>query len=99
MPRNPFLQEMRLSFDRYDPWGSAMGYLFAIAAVVHVRTGDTPDSWQYRPSPLLGAEILEDDDVDYETIEAREHPTDVLIDAGNVLNRYVAILRRHGRDY
>ncbi|KPK72274.1 MAG: hypothetical protein AMJ84_04625 [Acidithiobacillales bacterium SM23_46] len=43
--------EFRLG-DDYDPWGHCMHWLFTIADHLYWTEGETPEAWQFRPSPI-----------------------------------------------
>jgi hypothetical protein len=101
---NPDIKaEMRMFYDG-DPWGWAMGWLFAIARAVNGETGETPEHWQYRPSPLEKWPPLRDEDCfpDSEVwawVDNGWFSIQEIEDAGEVLHRYTAMLRRAGADY
>lgn len=78
-----------------DPWGDCMHWLFTIADHLHFNEGETPADWQYRPSPLGPT----NDPDDYVTGIVSEAETAALIDFGNMLNRYAAMMKAAGMDY
>jgi hypothetical protein len=44
---------------RYDPWGTAMAWGFAVCRVLDAMGEDVPDEWQYSRSPV-DTETVED---------------------------------------
>lgn len=82
---------------RYDPYGTAMSWWFAIADYLHDHDPDAIPA--YRPSPVG----THDDTHEYNMlsilVDARDASTDTLVHAGNVLARYVDMLARYGRSY
>lgn len=49
---NPVLDLMR-DDDMGDPWGTAMGWAFAVAGVLHAAGEEVPASMEYQPSPYV----------------------------------------------
>lgn len=89
------LTEYRLQADNYDPWGSAMGAWFDVAAELYRRDPDlVPLAWEYRP----GAYGISEPETYFGEICA-ETETDALVRLGRVLDRYCDKLRVSGRDY
>jgi hypothetical protein len=86
--------EFRLG-DDYDPWGHCMHWLFTIADHLYWNEGETPAEWQFRPSPIGP----QNDPDDYVTEIVSAADTAALIDFGNVLNRYAALMRAADMDY
>ena len=79
-----------------DAWGCSLQALFAIAGELHYRGFDTPEDWGYQPGAMGGdPRVVEDiwfSECETASPEELEH-------FGNVLSRYINILRRAGRDY
>ncbi len=88
--------ELRLDDIKYDPWGTAMSWHFALCDWLHFRTSeDVPCEWQY--SPGAASDIDENDEYKHEAFVAEEVET--LLDFGHLLDRYTDKLRLAGRDY
>ena len=87
--------------DDGDAWGSAMLHWFAISGWLHRLGHTTPPEWEYLP----GMAVMDEDPEEWPDSEygslwaAGEFDVDDLIQAGNVLCRYVAILDRAGHSY
>lgn len=98
--RNPILETMRDSFDGGDPWGSTMGWCFAIADVVtEIDASQVPSEWEFRQSPMgANTEAYEYQEI-LETMRDSGASLYDLIDAGNVLTRYAAQLKLAGMAY
>jgi hypothetical protein len=101
---NPVLDALRDSFDAYDAWGSALSAHFDIAECLYRNGAQVPEAWEFRPSPMLNVgDPLDPEDCSYfaEQIEhmMREGQVSNLIHAGNVLARYVHLLKLAGKDY
>lgn len=90
------LKEFKLMRDNHDLWGEAMGLRFDIAAELFTRGENIPASWEYSPPMVIG-DIREYDSYWYEILETM--PVNALVKAGNILERYDAILRKHDLDY
>jgi hypothetical protein len=76
-----------------DPYGHAMGWLGDIADVLHwKRNRQVPAEWGYKPGLFDPTTVMEN-----ETVATTE--TETLVNFGDVLNRYIGILKLHGRDY
>ena len=83
-------------FDKGDKWGSAMIAFFTVANEINHREQNTPSSWQYRPSPVMGDQREHDDGM----FEACENANlNDLIHFGNILERYTQNLDRLGVSY
>ena len=105
MSRNMILDEIQHDDIQHDPWGTALAWHFAVAAVLDA-VGDVPGAWQYRPSPLAVDDVAE-------IASGEEEPdaliatwwmsgdvtTEALVYAGNVLARYVRVCERAGKSY
>ncbi len=91
---------MRLDFDPGDPWGSAMSHWFAIAGTLYREGMATPEEWRYHPGLFEQEDPRDWPATEYAEMLARGQVTlaDVLT-AGQVMDRYVRILVRVGRDY
>jgi hypothetical protein len=88
--------EFKIMFDPGDPWGSTMGWWFAIAdSLTFIHGVETPSDWQFRPSPLGPS----NDPDAYETEIVDKSDPDDLIRFGNVLTRYAHCLKRAGMSY
>jgi hypothetical protein len=99
----------------YDPWGTAMAWMFAVCRVLHeIDDSLIPDEWQYRRSPvdhesieaMAGDPDSEDDqNLEYPDGEVAlmvvsdELGADGLLYWGRVLHRYLAICKLNNRDY
>lgn len=94
---NPKIKEIYGRGDTHDKWESCMNMWFGIASNVYLRTGKTPDHWEFRPSPFL-TKIRRGESPDWEIQQAKV-PVKDLIHAGNVFNRYTEFLKRNNLDY
>jgi hypothetical protein len=82
-------------YDHGDPYGWAMSWLFAICDRITFETeSSVPAAWEFRPSPMgpsnddeFKAEVMQDW-CDYQ-----------LLYVGEFLHRYIAILKKAGKDY
>lgn len=90
--------------DRGDQWGESMGAWFDIAhALEHYDA--VPFDWEYRDSPIChGLEPHPSGQNDQaimltEWLDDGTVTVDDLVTAGNVLNRYIRLLKHQGRDY
>lgn len=98
----------------YDPWGTATMLAFDICAVLNAAdiegniTREPFARWEYRPSPYVTVPSLESlatsgdsygEQYLAQAILAGDLTQADLIHAGNVLDRYTAILRAAGLDY
>lgn len=91
--------------DFSDPYGAAMGHMFAIADVLHHTVG-TPADWKYRHSPINDdaglSHIIDDQDwPDSEYVYYADGRAGIamLTYAGRVMDRYLRFVRRAGRGY
>lgn len=95
---------------KYDPWGTAMGWRFGIAHVLHAQDPAlVPDAWSFSTAATDTLDTLVDsaDDDDAETpdvdiavmVDAGDTDNDALIYWGNVLARYTHVCERAGRSY
>lgn len=98
----------------YDPWGTAALLAFDICAVLNaadIEGNITPEPfarWEYRPSPYVTVPSLEslttsgdsygEQSLAQAILDGDLTPAD-LIYAGNVIDRYMALLTAAGRDY
>lgn len=78
-----------------DSWGWAMGCWFSIAAEAWKRNLEIPHQWKYQP----GASNDPRDPESYEYAYCIEASDDELIEAGNILERYLRLLKKQGYDY
>lgn len=91
-----------------DPWGTTIGHAFNVAEALHHReyasyrnmaqAMNALDRWQFRHSPIA------DDDTcsaleEWPCSEYRQWPTPKLIRTFRILNRYLDVLKRAGKDY
>lgn len=94
--------------DDGDPWGTAMSHAFAIAEALHHRQYTSWENenaanyalmqWRFRHSPVSdGPECSEF--AAWPCDEYRRWSTRRLIRTGRVINRYLDLLVRHGKDY
>jgi len=88
--------EYKLMRDRGDPWGSAMGAWFDLAAELEYRYGETPSEWQYVP-PATAGDPREEDSAYFDLFQ--DASREALVQLGNLLSRYATMLRRAGMDY
>ena len=98
------IREALRQYDTGDAWGDTWSAWFAIAGVLDIQGEDVPDSWRYRPATSLQTEagLRKDNDMAgylIDEFEARLFDAEDLRRAGNVLERYVDMLRNAGRDY
>lgn len=91
--RRAVLIWMRDSWDDYDTWGTAMGWLFDVAGEIAQRGNEVPYELHYRPG-AFGPEVSEDN-----AEGLAEMSDDALQWAARVLNRYCECLKRAGLDY
>lgn len=83
-----------------DPWGHAMGHMFAIAHTLYMFGGPIPSAWQYRPGLREDEPRGEWPDSEWESLyEDGSVTADDLVQAGNVLSRYINILDSKGLSY
>lgn len=97
---NVIMKEIKANGDWYDPYGEAMGWLFAIAEVVYVEFGEIMP--ELRPSPLLdGRKDLYDREARHllTMIDSSEVGLSDLEYAFKILDRYADWCRLAGRDY
>lgn len=94
--------EFNTMWDGYDPWGSVLEWLFALAETAYHAGLDIPSEWEFHDSPAHHAEY-EPEGYEAERVqemyECGEVTGDDLITFGQVLNRYADILREAGKDY
>jgi len=93
MDKIELIEEFKLATDwRYDPWGSAMAVLFDLAEYLYMQ--DTvPEAWGFRPG---AGEIVPEG---YWLPIFNASDPAMLIEFGNVLNRYTDKLRSAGKNY
>lgn len=98
---NPILDRMRDDFD-IDAWGTAMGWAFGVAEVIHFRTGlDVPAGLGYSPS-VIATDVDTDsypDNCVLEIFESGIATPEDLVFAAKCLDRYLDWLRAAGLDY
>lgn len=95
----------------HDPWGTAMSWMFAVCRVLDAMGEHVPDEWEFRrgigdrESVEQMAGTLADEDADFPDCEVatmvlnEQLDADTLLWWGRVLNRYLAMCKRAGRDY
>ena len=94
MGRVDLISEYRVAVCSGDDWGDCMGALFDIAAELYLRCQwNVPQHWEYKPSPNLRREE------NYFAGVCRDTPTKELIRVGNILFRYLRLLKHFGKDY
>ncbi len=93
--------EYNVSWDGHDPWGSNIGWLFAISEFLTHEGPGTPPEWDFHDSPV------------HHGWEPEGYPEEMLADMwdegeftiedaltfGGVLNRYDDMLRAAGLNY
>lgn len=90
------LRQITVAHDDSDPYGWAMSWWFAICDRLHFATDTTvPDEWQFSPSPL-GPTSSDDE---YKSEILQDFSDRQLCYVGEVLHRYVALLKLNGKDY
>lgn len=93
--------EFRVAFDGADPWGSSMGWFFAVAETLwHRSAADIPAEWQFGHG--MGCDGSSDDYPDAVVMEMYDsgQVSDAdLVRFGNVLSRYTDLLRAAELDY
>lgn len=98
---NALMYSVRTDDIRHDPWGTGMGWLFALAEVVYVESGEILP--EFVPSPLLRTRNdLEPDSTATDVFEMLDSGTFTLADmcaVFAVLSRYVDWCRQAGRSY
>jgi hypothetical protein len=98
VPANPIIALVREDDVEHDPWGTAMGWAFAVAENLHFRAGETvPDSLGYRPA--MGATDIEPDDFNAQTIAEEGFDSGTMTEAAEILSVFLDECKRLGRDY
>lgn len=87
-----FIQELRLVTS--DIWGTPLDTHFEVAGHLHNRGVEIPSKWEY--SPGMG-EPTEPDNYFYELFENTS--TELLLEIGEFLFRYLIVLDRAGKSY
>lgn len=100
---NPVLDMFRSEqFDSSDPWGSALNAQFDIAECLHRNGVDVPAHWEFSPGLAASHEPTEEDStwfaMELEVMIKQGHVRNI-IDAGNVLARYITLCESEGRSY
>lgn len=80
---------------KYDPWGSCMGWLFAIADYLSEQGEPVPDEWRFRQAPG-GADK---ESYSFQTLQELSPTMQTVQRLGAILWRYRGILERAGRSY
>lgn len=88
--------EFKMSCDD-DIWGQTMLWWFTVADEIHFKRDDieTPESWQFRPSPLGPS----NDPDDYVTVTVQDAIDEDLLRFGNLLDRYASRIKHAGLSY
>jgi hypothetical protein len=94
---NAIMEEVRLSWDEGEPFGSCMGWHFAIAHILH-HGEDAPVEWEFRHGDGCSGINYEEDMIIYHLIH-RDVSAEDMINVGNVLARYRVWLGLAGKDY
>lgn len=100
MSENLILELVREDDFKYDPYGSAMSVWFSVADLL-VEWGPPypPKDWEFRQA-MSGSNT---ESYVYQELSPMlkrgELTADDLLEAGNILNRYVGLLKHAGRDY
>ena len=89
-----FKSLIRMNELSFDPWAASMGAWFDCAAHLYEK-GDCPREWEYRPGSM--GNIIEQDSPYFELFNSLN--AEQLEEIGQLLWRYSALLKRHGRDY
>lgn len=82
------LTEYRITHDRFDPWGSAMGFLFDLANVLYWERGVCIEDF----SPGLGHD-------DTATEGLSDMSTEDLLRLARLFSRFTGRLDRQGHSY
>ena len=80
-----------------DTWGDAMEAWFEAAAQLYYRNIDIPATWEYKPSPVGGNDVREEDSYWYDMFNNCNDQSIIAI--GNFLFRYCEYLRFKGINY
>jgi hypothetical protein len=82
----------------HDPWGTAMGWGFAVAEYLHFREGaNVPDSLGYSPAP--GASDIEPDDPQSQMLAELAVNAATMTEAAEMLSVFLDECKRLGKDY
>lgn len=96
---------IRLHTDGVDPWGTAMGAMFAVAETLYRGGFEVPAEYGYRPAPgiAVGDAPGPDDDMLtcalYEIVDADSRADGALLYWLRILDKYRALCVLAGRDY
>jgi len=95
---NPIIALMREDDVEHDPFGTAMGWAWAVAENLHFRAGETvPDELGY--SPGMGASDIEAEDYASQMIAAEGFRAGTMTEAALILHHFIDECRRLGKDY
>jgi hypothetical protein len=95
---NPVIAMVAADDVEHDPWGTAMGWAFAVAENLHFRAdAPVPDSLGYRPA--MGATDIEDEDYQATIIAEEDYDVVVLTEAAEMLSVFLDECKRLGKDY
>ena len=104
MSKNPIIQEFRISHDSFDVWGDALNWHFGICDYMTAYGYPIPQEWEFQAGMGWGVpEPGENYVFDFleEILEDNEHHEriEILVNAGNILGRYSAMLDAAGLSY
>ena len=91
-----------MSYDSSDAYGSVMSHWFGIATVLFVWGEEIPESWDFRPHPLLnhGSNLDQWPDEEYlHMLEDGVFTADDLLHDGNLFCKYRQALVEAELDY
>lgn len=94
------VREYRLSADDHDPWGTAMGWRFAICDFLtwHDDSIGVPDDWQFRPGIGPADESYELQTIRYLVASGDATPEGVL-ELGEILRDVTEYCESAGLSY
>lgn len=87
------INEVKISWDSGDPYGSAMAWQFACADILHFERDGEPVEWQFSPGASREPEET------YEADILRDYDADNIERLGNLCARIVKICKARGLDY
>ena len=87
------INEVKISWDSGDPYGSAMAWQFACADVLHFEREGEPSDWQFSPG------AMSEPDESYEADILRDYDADNIERLGNLCARIVKICKARNLDY
>lgn len=103
-PENEILSTSRID-DWDDSWGTGLSWLGAICDILTLTGEDVPPKWNYRPSPYMGWDSLEDYPASYilEILGIENHVAltgaqyEQLLFAGEVFHRILQLVPEEDR--